>query len=88
MSAGSTPQVRQPAFRALQTSSIGQRLGALWGLHLDQVLHLEPRVPEQSDHVAVGESELDGSVGVGPDEPMHAEMIALQLLGRRQVLVG
>ena len=70
MSAGSTPQVRQPAFRALQTSSIGQRL----------------------DHSAVasgsGESELDGSVGVRPDEPMHAEMIALQLLGRRQVLVG
>ena len=93
--------MRQPVFRAFQASSIGQRLdhsavasgsagvSAPSGrLHLDQVLDLEPRSPEQPDHVAVGESELDGAVGVRPVEPMHAEVIALQLLARRQVLVG
>ena len=34
------------------------------------------------------ERELDGPVGVRPVEPMHAEVIALQLLGRREILVG
>ena len=47
-----------------------------------------PESAEQADHVAVGETELDRALRVRPVEPMHAEMVALELLARREVLVG
>ena len=67
---------------------IGGGLGALRRPHLHQILDHESRPQEQADHVAVGEAELDRALRVRPVEPMHPEMVALELLARGEVLVG
>ena len=81
-------------FRATQISSDGHcrahSSATCWkrvvasrgGLQLVQRLDLEAGLAQQADHLAVGEVELDGGVGVVPLDAVEAELRPREALGR------
>src|SRR5262249_35929118 len=58
-------------------------VGLLGRLDLDQIKHLEARLAEQPDPVAISEVELDARWFVRPLESVHAEVVPDEALGRR-----
>src|SRR5207245_5915641 len=80
--------LRRPAARPLLLHErVPGLLGVRGRLDLDQVLHLEPVRAEEADPLPVADVEVDAVVR-RPLEPVHAEVVTDETVGRGRVDLG